>query len=71
MNKTQTRRAIQILSELHATDTPSFVDQGDAALLCERYGVTNTRFHRASSTNNKMVNLAQIAGTIAQKENKQ
>jgi hypothetical protein len=69
MNKKQTQRALQILSELHDADLPSFMDNGDASIVCEQYGVTNTRFHRASNTNNKLVNLAQIAGAIAQKEN--
>jgi hypothetical protein len=68
MNKKQTQRALQILSELHDADLPAFMDNGDASIVCDQYGVTSTRFHRASNTNHKMVNLAQIASTIAQKE---
>ena len=68
MTKKQTFRAMQILNELHNANLPAFVDNGDASVICNRYGVTASRFHRASNTNNKLVNLAQIATEIAKKE---
>lgn len=68
MNKKQTARALQILAELLKAVPVAFVTNGEAAMLCDTYGVHETRFHRASSTNLKPINLAQIAATIAQKE---
>lgn len=68
MNKKQTARALVILRELYDSVPVSFVTNGEAAVICNRYGVTDTRFHRASSANLKSINLAQIAATIAQKE---
>lgn len=67
MNKQQTATAIRILAELHETVPVAFVTNGEAAMLCDTYGVSNTRFHRASSTNYKPINLAQVAATIATK----
>lgn len=68
MNKKQTARALAILTELHKTVPVTFVTNGEAAMICNTYGVTDTKFHRAASGNLKPVNLAQIAATIATKE---
>lgn len=70
MTKTEKANAIRILTELHNTVPVTFVTNGEAAMICNKYGITDTRFHRASSNNLKPINLAQVAATIARKQTK-
>lgn len=70
MTKTQKANAIRILTELHNTVPVTFVTNGEAAMICNQYGITDTRFHRASRYNAEPINLAQIAATIARKQPK-
>jgi len=67
MTKTQKVNAIRILTELHNTVPVTFITNREAAMLCDNYGISNTRFHRASRNNLEAINLAQVAATIARK----
>jgi hypothetical protein len=68
MNKGQTARAMQILAELNEI-APDLITFREAADICNRYGVTNTKFHRCAKRdkNCRPTNLAQVAVVIAQK----
>lgn len=70
MTKTQKANAIRILTELHNTVPVTFITNREAAMLCDNYGISNTRFHRASRNNLEAINLAQVAATIARKQTK-
>lgn len=69
MNKRQTARAMEVFSELNQI-APDMVTFREAADLCNKYGVTNTKFHRCAKPdkNIRPTNLAQVAVVIASKE---
>lgn len=71
LNKTQTRTALRVLTELHAI-APDAVTPREASRLCEKYGVTNDRFRRVAKReqDSRLTNLAQVAVEIVKKGGK-
>ena len=70
MNKRQTRRALEVLTELHRV-APDTVTAREASMLCDKYGITNDKFRRVAKDQQmfRPFNLAQVAVEIARKEN--
>lgn len=71
LNKTQTARALALLTELSQT-APEVVTAREAVELCARYGVEARRWSRvpAARYNFEPVALAAVAVEIASKEGK-
>lgn len=68
--KKQKNRALELMRTLSADGVPDFITPAEAARLCDRHGVTKTRFHRwpEDLKHWSPVNLATLSMTIAQKE---
>lgn len=72
MTKKQINTALKIIKELHAAGVPDLVTAREAADICDKYKVNNTKFHRCpiDRKHSRPVNLADLAATIVKKGGK-
>lgn len=68
LNKSQTIKALRILSELHEI-APDLVTAREAGDLCDKYNAQNNKFRRVAKArqNFQPFNLAQVAVEIVKK----